>query len=139
MKKILEILKQIWHIICSFIQWTKRFYFFHFLIVYLLPSNWLIIVAILITPIHIMVTPEGKNLVLIGASLFAMFLESFFAIVFGVIFQLVAMIVKLGLKHTIFVTSNFLLNNKIYDKFYYCSIILIVVLWLLSIFLFKVI
>ena len=45
----------------------------------------------------------------------------------------------LGLKHTIFVTSNFLLNNKIYDKFYYCSIILIVVLWLLSIFLFKVI
>lgn len=135
---IWRILKPIYQKLCTFIQWSKKFYFFHFLIVYLLPSNLLTIAAMLITPIYIIGGTIDSTLELIedmiepvGSSLFFMFFHSICAIIFGIVFQIVAMTIKSMLKGTILVTSNFLLNNKIYNKIYFYSMQLIIFSWLL--------
>lgn len=137
MKKILEILKLIFQKIYSIIQWTKKLYFFHFLIVYLLPFNLMVIIAILLTPLFIFaslfdnsIEPISNPLLYIispvAALLFLMLFDLVFAIIFSLIFQIIMMLVQYIKARSILVNSKFLLSNKIYDKFYCYSVILII-------------
>lgn len=133
-----KILKQLLAKLYSFIQWTKKFYFFHFLVAYLLPSNLLVIIAILITPIVIIYALVNNYidsvqkliecfLGPVSALLFFMPFLFYSAIILGLIFQVIMMLVQYIRERSILVNSNFLLNNKIYDKFYLYSIILIII------------
>jgi len=146
---IWNLLKQIFSGMYGLIQWTKKFYFFHFLVVYLLPSNLLTIILALITPFIVIDSMYNNSINSVsellecfvepvGSSLFFMFFHSICAIILGIIFQVIMMLIQFILKRTILVNNNFFLNNKIYNQFYYYSIVLIIVSWL-CLYLFKII
>ena len=131
MKKILEILKQIWHIICSFIQWTKKLYFTHFLVIVMLPATLLSFIALLCIPIDLYFDYkydvwgyfEAFDSFVGFAYIYFLYLLVSLVIPCGLITIIASAIKNLFVK-TPFVTSKFLLNNKYYNFLYIVSLFL---------------
>ena len=128
---MLEILKLIYQKLCIFIQCSKKFYFFHFLVIVMLPATLLSFIALCCIPSDLYF--DYKYDVWGYFELFDSFiwlayiyciylLDSvikpciLITIIIGVIKQL---FVK-----TPFVTSKFLLNNKYYNLLYFFSMFL---------------
>lgn len=134
MQKMYEILKKL-------IQKSKKLYFMHFVVLYLLPSNLITIVAILVTPIIVideisrhsinsLLSLYEDSVELVGGWLFIMMFHSICAIILGFVFQIIIMLIQFIRERTLLVKSNFLLNNKIYNKFFVSSVIMIILSWL---------
>lgn len=134
MQKIFEKLK-------TLIQQSKKLYFMHFVVLYLLPSNLITIAMIVLTPfavigeisehsINSLLSLYESSVELVGTSLFIMIFHSICAIILGLMFQIIAMLIQFILKRTVLINNNFILNNKIYDKFFVISVIMIILSWL---------
>ena len=124
MKKILEILKQIWYIICIVVQWTKKFYFFHFVVIFSMP---MVAFAMLGLLNMILFNFDSESVGFFQFGLILLLFNSFLAIVLGIILQIICMLITLIFKHTIFVESKFFEHNKVYNIIYLFSLLLIVI------------
>lgn len=124
MKKILEILKQIWHIICSLIQWTKKFYFFHFVVIFSMP---MISFAILVLLYVFWCNFDSGSIEHFCGALYFLFWNSLAAIMLAIPLQIICMLITLIFKHTIFVESKFFERNKLYNIIYLLGLLLIVI------------
>lgn len=131
MKKIFEILKQIWHIIRIFIQWTKKFYFTHFLVIVMLPATLLSFIALLCIPIDLYFDYkydvwgyfESFDSFVGFSYIYCLYLLISLIIPCGLITIIASAIKYLFVKKP-FVTSKFLLNNKYYNFLYLFSLFL---------------
>ena len=106
----------------NFIQWTKKFHFFH---AFILPSFFIIHLGIIITskPFYIyenITIINLKNFVIdyYLITLFTSLVVYYFLFLFAITCQLIFSMINLIIFKNIFIRNNFLLNNKIYNGIY---------------------
>ena len=118
----------------KFIFFTKKCYFFHY-------SIWIVIFTILsvlaFTILFTIIYPDNPKSdffdYLSGVFLIILFI-SFISLVIIIPITIFSMLIKYYVSKSVFVSSNFLLNNKKYHFVYCIALSILIICWLLAIF-----
>lgn len=123
-------LKKIFNKIDNFIQWTKKWHFFH--IVFVGPLTFLITYFFVLIPLIIIQNPPSQSITTDEFDIdipILFFCAGFIVIIFIILLffacfaQLISFLISLINKKTCYIKNNFLLHNKFYDKYYKVSTI----------------
>ena len=121
-------LKKIFNKVDHFIQWTKKWHFFH--IVFVGPLTFLITYFFVLIPLIIIQNPPSQPITTDEFDIdipILIFCAGFIVIIFIILLffacfvQLVLFLISLINKKTCYVRNNFLLHNKFYNKYYEIS------------------
>ena len=114
----------------KFIFFTKKCYFFHYIVLFFLPFTLIFTLFFLSSPLQTIEEMSYDGYVL--SLNFAIFFYYFLATIIAIFATLITMLFKFLFTHTITATSKFLLNNKYYNILYIYSLFLVIFigLWL---------
>ena len=122
--------KKYFDIFNKFIACTKKYYFFHFLVLFFLPFTLIFTISLLTSPLQVIEQMSYDGLAL--SLNFAIFMYYIFVIIITIAAAALATLFKSLFTHTTTVSSKFLLNNKYYNILYIYTlfIVLLIGLWI---------
>lgn len=134
------IMQKIYKTFKSLIQQSKKLYFMHFVVVAMFPATLLCFIALLCIPHdlyvflkHGILGDEDLFMSFIGMACIYYLYSLLFLIIVCILLAIITSIIKYLLKNPIYVTSNFLLYNKLYNFLYVSSFIFLFFYFLICI------
>ena len=108
----------------KFICYTKRYYFFHYIVLFFLPFTLIFTLLFVSSPLQTIkeMSYDGFTLSLN----FAIFFYYFLTIIITIATTAITILFKFLFTHTTTVSSKFLLNNKYYNILYIYSLIIVI-------------